>query len=166
MCSRILASALKVRGPHGNSEFTCSSGYLAAINAAQHIQDSTCAIAVAGGISLKLKADWTVVNLAASILSPTGRMKPLDATADGTVWSEASCAVTLSQDASNKLKYAELVGWAHETTSCAYSLLFDDSNAMESAATQACTSSPTHGTCIAMCHLHAMGSSGSDIPEV
>ena len=81
--ARAVAGRLRTQGAYNNIEAVCSSGYLAINHAANSITDGVCELAVADGVSLMLKADWAIGILQANIMSPTGVMRPLDASANG-----------------------------------------------------------------------------------
>jgi acyl transferase domain-containing protein len=93
--ARAVASALRVTGPHRNTDAACSSGYLSTHHALDAVQAGECSAAVVAGVSLLLKPDSALGLYMTGVLSPSGNMRPFDTAADGMVWGEACSALVL-----------------------------------------------------------------------
>lgn len=82
-------------GPSVALDTACSSSLSAVHLACQSLRNGECALAVAGGASLLLKPEQTVATSKAAMLSPGGRCKSFDASANGYVRSEGCGVVVL-----------------------------------------------------------------------
>ena len=73
--ARALASALRVTGPHRNTDAACSSGYLSTHHALDAVQAGECSAAVVAGVSLLLKPETALgLYMMVGVLSPSGNM--------------------------------------------------------------------------------------------
>jgi aryl carrier-like protein len=163
--ARALATTLKVDGPFKNVEAVCSSGYLAIAEAINSMAAQKCSMATVTGVSLKVKPDWALNALAMGVLSETGSMRPLDVSADGMVWGEAGASVVLSSNPARS-GYARIHATAQNTTSTLLPIGFADPKMMGAAAEMALNCANISADSVAFTHLHAMGASASDRPEV
>ena len=84
--ARSVAAGLHTTGQHCNQDFACSSGYLATHHASQALQAEECRTAFVTGVSVLLKPNSALGLYIMGVLSPSGRMRPFDTTADGMVW--------------------------------------------------------------------------------
>eukprot|EP00658_Telonema_sp_P-2_P047931 TRINITY_DN36490_c0_g1_i1.p1 TRINITY_DN36490_c0_g1~~TRINITY_DN36490_c0_g1_i1.p1 ORF type:complete len:341 (-),score=60.10 TRINITY_DN36490_c0_g1_i1:58-1080(-) len=164
-----LAAGLQVDGPRQNFETACSSGYMAMQRAVELIEQGECSTAVVGGAWLMLKTDYSLSTLAQHILSPSGRMRPLDATADGMVCGEACAAVVLEEDGLARVggrSKMRVTGHGYTRNSSLSPAGFADSSLMRQAAEQALERAGLVSSDISFLHLHAMGNPGSDVAEL
>jgi myxalamid-type polyketide synthase MxaE and MxaD len=92
-----LSYLLGLRGPSMAIDTACSSSLVAAHLAAQSLRAGECDLALAGGASLMLAADTTVVLSKARMLSASGRCRSFDAGADGYVRGEGCGVVVLKR---------------------------------------------------------------------
>lgn len=90
-----ISYAFGFEGPSLTIDTACSSGLVAVHSACQALRDGECEMALAGGVNLLLDPAITVAYLKAGALSPDGRCKFGDATADGYVRSEGVGVVVL-----------------------------------------------------------------------
>ncbi|WP_156934713.1 type I polyketide synthase [Pseudonocardia spinosispora] len=74
---------LGLRGPSLQVNTACSSSLVAVHLAARSIRDGECELALAGGVSLMLGKDTMTALEGLGALSPNGRTKAFDASADG-----------------------------------------------------------------------------------
>ena len=94
MASGRVAYVLDVNGPALTADTACSSGLLAVHMAARSLATGESDLALAGGCEVMREPRKNVWASAQGMLSPTGRCKPFDESADGFVRSEG-CAVVL-----------------------------------------------------------------------
>lgn len=86
---------LNLRGPSESIDTACSSA-LVAINRAVHaLRSGECSSAIAGGVSLMLDPETLVMTSQLGVLSPDGRCKTFDKTANGYVKGEGVAAIFL-----------------------------------------------------------------------
>ena len=78
-----ISYCLNLRGPSVAVDTACSSALVATHLACQSIWDGECDLALAGGVNIILIADNFIAFCAASMLSPDGRCKAFDASANG-----------------------------------------------------------------------------------
>jgi phthiocerol/phenolphthiocerol synthesis type-I polyketide synthase C len=87
-----LSYFLDLRGPSLAVDTACSSSLAAVDMACQNLRAGRCQLALAGGVNLILSPELTLTFAQAGMLSPDGRCKTFDATADGYVRGEG-CGV-------------------------------------------------------------------------
>jgi len=86
---------LDLRGPSEPIDTACSSSLIAVHRAVEAIRSGSCEQAIAGGVNVLLSQDLFVSFAQAGMLSPTGRCRTFDASADGYVRGEGVGAVFL-----------------------------------------------------------------------
>ncbi len=86
---------LNLRGPSEVIHTACASSLTAINRAAQALRNGECSIAIAGGVSLMLDPQTFVITSQLGVLSPDGRCKTFDKTANGYVKGEGIAAVLL-----------------------------------------------------------------------
>lgn len=96
MASR-LSYHFKLQGPAMTIDTACSSSLVAVHQAIRALQMNDCDYAIAGGINVILTPDLSVCLTKGGFLSPDGRCKTFDATANGYVRSEACGLVLLKR---------------------------------------------------------------------
>jgi acyl transferase domain-containing protein/SAM-dependent methyltransferase/acyl carrier protein len=92
-----IAYVLGLQGPTVLLDTSCSSSLLAVHQACQNLRSGECDLALAGGVNLILSPEDTIAFCALSALSPSGRCKTFDASADGYVRSEGSGIIVLKR---------------------------------------------------------------------
>ncbi|MBF6212909.1 hypothetical protein IU433_30060 [Nocardia puris] len=90
-----VSHALGFDGPSLAVNASCAGSLVAVHLACQALRAGECETAVAGGVHLNLLADTTAGLAALGVLSPTGRSRAFDATADGYARGEGGAAVLL-----------------------------------------------------------------------
>ncbi|MBM7442025.1 type I polyketide synthase [Streptomyces sp. HB132] len=91
------AYRLGLTGPAVNVQTACSSSLTAVYQAAQSVAYGECDIAVAGAAALHVPQVLGYQYVKGSILSRSGRLRPFDADADGTVGGTGVAAVVLKR---------------------------------------------------------------------
>lgn len=86
---------LNLQGPSEAIDTACSSSLVAIHHAVKAIEDGDCEIAIAGGVNALLSPSVYIVANKAGMLSPDGRCKSFDKSANGYVRSEGVAAILL-----------------------------------------------------------------------
>lgn len=89
--------ALGLEGPAVAVDTACSSALVAVHQACQALHSGDCDLALAGGVNVLLSPVTTVAASRARMLSPVGRCKTFDASADGYVRSEGCGVLVLKR---------------------------------------------------------------------
>ncbi|MGC1850856.1 MAG: polyketide synthase, partial [Solirubrobacterales bacterium] len=95
LASNRISYVFDLRGPSVSLDVQCASSLVAVSLAAASIWSGEAELALAGGVNLILTADSDVMMSRAGILSPSGRCRTFDATADGFVRSEGAGVLVL-----------------------------------------------------------------------
>jgi len=83
MAANRLSYLLNFQGPSMAVDTACSSSLVAVHLACQSLRTGECDLALAGGVNLMLSPTLTIALAQAGMLSPDGRCKTFDASADG-----------------------------------------------------------------------------------
>jgi 3-oxoacyl-(acyl-carrier-protein) synthase len=92
-----LSYVLSFQGPTLAVDTACSSSLVALYLACQSLRQDECQLAIAGGINLMLTPEMHVMGAKSRILSPAGRCKTFDRSADGFVRSEGCGLLVLKR---------------------------------------------------------------------
>jgi acyl transferase domain-containing protein/acyl carrier protein len=92
-----LSYVLGLQGPSLSVNTACSSSLVAIHLASQSLRNDECRMAVAGGVSVILSPETTVILCKTRMLSPSGRCKTFDAAADGFARGEGCGMVVLKR---------------------------------------------------------------------
>jgi acyl transferase domain-containing protein/acyl carrier protein len=92
-----VAFALGLEGPAVAVDTACSSALVAVHQACQALRSGDCDLALAGGVNVLLSPVTVVAASRARMLSPVGRCKTFDASADGYVRSEGCGILVLKR---------------------------------------------------------------------
>jgi acyl transferase domain-containing protein/acyl-CoA synthetase (AMP-forming)/AMP-acid ligase II/acyl carrier protein len=94
---------LDLRGPSLVVDTACSSSLVAVHLAMDSLRQGRADLALAGGVNLILSPEWTVTFSQARMMSPTGRCRTFDASADGYVRGEG-CGIVVLKRLSDALR--------------------------------------------------------------
>ncbi len=92
-----LSHTLDLRGPSLSIDAACASALLALHQARLSLAMGDCELAIVGGVNVVVGRAWTKAFASSGLLSPTGRCRPFDASADGYVRSEG-CGVVVMRN--------------------------------------------------------------------
>jgi len=88
-----ISYALNLQGPSEACEATCASSLVALHRALRALEDGECSQAIVGGVNLIMSPAGFAGMQSVGMLSPSGRVRPFQSDADGTVRSEGVAAV-------------------------------------------------------------------------
>ncbi|MDT5299408.1 MAG: hypothetical protein QOG79_2650, partial [Mycobacterium sp.] len=103
-----VAFALGLEGPAMAVDTACSSALVAVHQACQALHSGDCDLALAGGVNVLLSPVTVVAASRARMLSPAGRCKTFDASADGYVRSEG-CGILVLKRLSDAVRDGDRV---------------------------------------------------------
>ncbi|MDR3661343.1 MAG: SDR family NAD(P)-dependent oxidoreductase, partial [Mycobacterium sp.] len=103
-----VAFALGLEGPAVAVDTACSSSLVAVHQARQALHSGDCDLALAGGVNVLLSAVSIIAASRARMLSPVGRCKTFDASADGYVRSEG-CGILVLKRLSDAVRDGDRV---------------------------------------------------------
>ncbi|HSS26200.1 MAG TPA: type I polyketide synthase, partial [Mycobacterium sp.] len=103
-----VAFALGLEGPAVAVDTACSSSLVAVHQACQALHSGDCDLALAGGVNVLLSPVSMIAASRARVLSPVGRCKTFDASADGYVRSEG-CGILVLKRLSNAVRDGDRV---------------------------------------------------------
>ena len=116
MLANRISFAFDFRGPSMAVDTACSSSLVAVHLAAQSIWNGDCNIALAGGVNIIVGPNTAIAESKSGFLSPDGRCKAFDASADGYARGEGGAVVVIKPLAQAQRDgdriYAQILGTA------------------------------------------------------
>jgi acyl transferase domain-containing protein/acyl-CoA synthetase (AMP-forming)/AMP-acid ligase II/NAD(P)-dependent dehydrogenase (short-subunit alcohol dehydrogenase family)/acyl carrier protein len=161
---------LDVHGPSYIVDTACSSSFAALHQARISLLSKECGVAIVGGVNLLLSPDMTLATSQAHMLSPDGRCKTFDASADGYVRSEG-CAVFILKRHSDAVRdndriLALISGSAVNQDGKSNGLTAPNGQAQQAVMTQALESAGVLPEHISYVEAHGTGTSLGDPIEI
>ncbi|WP_369212146.1 type I polyketide synthase, partial [Streptomyces flavofungini] len=95
MLANRLSYAFDFRGPSLAVDTACSGSLVAVHLAARSLWSGECSLAIAGGVNVMIAPNMTIAESKGGFLSPDGRCKTFDASADGYARGEGAGVVVL-----------------------------------------------------------------------
>ncbi|MEU8238199.1 type I polyketide synthase [Actinoplanes missouriensis] len=95
MLANRLSYTFDLRGPSLTVDTACSGSLVAVHLAAQAIRNGECSVALAGGVNVMIAPNMTIAESKGGFLSPDGRCKTFDASANGYARGEGAGVVVL-----------------------------------------------------------------------
>ncbi|WP_264990602.1 type I polyketide synthase, partial [Mycobacterium kiyosense] len=95
MLANRISFAFDFRGPSMTVDTACSSSLVAVHLAAQSIWNAECHLAVAGGVNIMIGPNTAIAESKSGFLSPEGRCKAFDESADGYARGEGGAVVVI-----------------------------------------------------------------------
>ncbi|NET17671.1 MULTISPECIES: type I polyketide synthase, partial [unclassified Okeania] len=165
-----LSFILGSQGPSMSIDTVCSSSLVAVHLACQSLRNQESDLAIAGGVNLNLLPEGTIFLSRAKALSPDGRCKTFDASADGFSRSEG-CGVIILKRLSDAISngdriWALIRGSAVNHDGCSSGLTVPNQIAQEKLITQALNHAKLHPFQVSYVEAHGTGTSLGDPIEV
>jgi acyl transferase domain-containing protein/acyl carrier protein len=165
-----LAYFLGTHGPSITLDTACSSSLVAVDRACRSLRDGECTLAIAGGVNLILAPDISVCMSKWGMLSPDGRCKTFDASANGFVRSEGCGIIVLKRlstaQADGDRVLALIRGSAVNHDGASSGLSVPNGLAQEAVIRQALASAKLEPAAITYVETHGTGTSLGDPIEV
>ena len=164
-----LAYVFSAKGPAVSVDTACSASLVAANMACSAFKESSLQSAVVAGVLLCLVPESTLMLTRAQMISPEGRSKTLDASADGYARGEAARTLILCADAhldENTVAIANILGSAVNTNGRASSLTAPNGPAQQQLLREAWYSASVRPDDVNGLQLHSNGTSLGDPIEI
>jgi len=161
---------LGLRGPSLSIDTACSSSLVAVHLACQSLRLGECDVALAGGVNLILTPAGNIATCQARMLSPDGRCKTFDASADGYVRAEGCAVVVLKRlsdaQANGDNILALIRGTAANQDGRSNGLTAPNGAAQEAVIREALAKSQVKPSAVSYVEAHGTGTSLGDPIEV
>jgi acyl transferase domain-containing protein/NAD(P)-dependent dehydrogenase (short-subunit alcohol dehydrogenase family)/acyl carrier protein len=158
-----------LQGPSLAVDTACSSSLMAVHLACQSLRNHEVSLALAGGANVLLSPDLSIAFSQAGLMSPDGRCKAFDESADGYVRGEGAAVVTLKRlsdaIADNDEIYALILGSASVQDGKSNGLLAPRGSAQEQVIAEACAAAGISPGEIEYVEAHGTGTSVGDVIE-
>jgi acyl transferase domain-containing protein/acyl carrier protein len=170
MLANRISFAFDFRGPSMTIDTACSSSLVAVHLAAQSIWNGECALALAGGVNIMIGPNTAIAESKSGFLSPDGRCKAFDESADGYARGEGG-AVVVVKPLDQALRdgddiYAQILGSAVSQDGHTDSITVPSAAAQEAAITTALRRAGVHPNEVGYVEAHGTGTPVGDPVEV
>ena len=170
MLANRISFAFDFRGPSMTIDTACSSSLVAVHLAAQSIWNGECDLAVAGGVNIMVGPNTAIAESKSGFLSPDGRCKAFDESADGYARGEGG-AVVVIKPLEQALRdgdeiYAQILGTAVSQDGHTDGITVPSAEAQEAAITTALRRAGVHPNEIGYVEAHGTGTPVGDPIEV
>jgi acyl transferase domain-containing protein len=170
MLANRISFAFDFRGPSMTIDTACSSSLVAVHLAALSIWNGECALALAGGVNIMIGPNTAIAESKSGFLSPDGRCKAFDESADGYGRGEGG-AVVVIKPLEQALRdgddiYAQILGTAVSQDGHTDSITVPSAEAQEAAITTALRRAGVHPNEVGYVEAHGTGTPVGDPVEV
>jgi acyl transferase domain-containing protein/acyl carrier protein len=170
MLANRISFAFDFHGPSMTIDTACSSSLVAVHLAAQSIWNGECALALAGGVNIMIGPNTAIAESKSGFLSPDGRCKAFDESADGYARGEGG-AVVVIKPLEQALRdgddiYAQILGSAVSQDGHTDSITVPSAEAQEAAITTALRRAGVHPNEVGYVEAHGTGTPVGDPVEV
>jgi acyl transferase domain-containing protein/acyl carrier protein len=170
MLANRISYAFDFRGPSMTVDTACSSSLVAVHLAALSIWNGECDLALAGGVNIMIGPNTAIAESKSGFLSPDGRCKAFDESADGYARGEGG-AVVVIKPLEQALRdgdgiYAQILGTAVSQDGHTDGITVPSAEAQEAAITTALRRAGVHPNEIGYVEAHGTGTPVGDPIEV
>lgn len=170
MLANRISFAFDFRGPSMTVDTACSSSLVAVHLAAQSIWNDECDLALAGGVNIMIGPNTAIAESKSGFLSPDGRCKAFDESADGYARGEGG-AVVVIKPLEQALRdgdqiYAKILGTAVSQDGHTDGITVPSEEAQKAAITSALQRAGVHPNEIGYVEAHGTGTPVGDPIEV
>jgi acyl transferase domain-containing protein/acyl carrier protein len=170
MLANRISFAFDFRGPSMTVDTACSSSLVAVHLAALSIWNGECDLALAGGVNIMIGPNTAIAESKSGFLSPEGRCKAFDESADGYARGEGG-AVVVIKSLEQALHdgdevYAQILGTAVTQDGHTDSITVPSKDAQEAAITTALRRAGVHPNDVGYVEAHGTGTPVGDPIEV
>lgn len=170
MLANRISFAFDFRGPSMTIDTACSSSLVAVHLAALSIWNGECDLALAGGVNIMIGPNTAIAESKSGFLSPDGRCKAFDESADGYARGEGG-AVVVIKPLEQALRdgdeiYAQILGTAVSQDGHTDSITVPSAEAQEAAITTALRRAGIHPNEVGYVEAHGTGTPVGDPVEV
>ncbi|NEO96075.1 MAG: polyketide synthase, partial [Moorea sp. SIO3G5] len=165
-----LSYILGLTGPNLAVETACSSSLVSVHLACQSLRQRECNLALAGGVNLLLSPELSIIFSQAKMLSPDGRCKTFDASANGYVRGEG-CGIIVLKRLSDALAHGDNIlavirGTAVNQDGASSGLTVPNGPSQEAVIRQALANGGVDPASVSYIEAHGTGTSLGDPIEV
>ena len=170
MLANRISFAFDFRGPSMTIDTACSSSLVAVHLAAQSIWNGECKIALAGGVNIMIGPNTAIAESKSGFLSPDGRCKAFDQSADGYARGEGGAVVVIKplrqavRDGDEV--YAQILGTAVSQDGHTDGITVPSAEAQEAAISTALRRAGVHPNDVGYVEAHGTGTPVGDPVEV
>ncbi|MDX1892074.1 type I polyketide synthase [Mycolicibacterium sp. 050158] len=170
MLANRISFAFDLRGPSMTIDTACSSSLVAVHLAAQSIWNGECHLALAGGVNVIIGPNTAIAESKSGFLSPDGRCKAFDESADGYARGEGGAVVVIKPLAQamrdGDQVYAQILGSAVSQDGHTDSITVPSEDAQRTAITTALQRAGVHASEIGYVEAHGTGTPVGDPIEM